>query len=139
MDLVLTINDDAGAQKTDARDDLRRHAGSVRLNRIAGTILGHHHDERRTRAHDGVRTDARLFIAELAFIPDGKTEHNCKQDIQQMKQFFHHGNLPAKFDIRKNGAMVGILYVCHTAIRYTAFIVDKDVVDPLYRVIAGEG
>ena len=39
MDLVLAVDDDAGAQKADARDDLRRHARSIRLDRIANPYL----------------------------------------------------------------------------------------------------
>ena len=84
VDLVLAVDDDARAQKADARDDLRRHAGGVVLHDVRKPVLGDDHDERRPRAHDGVRADARLFIAQLAFIPDGKAKKDRKQDIDKI-------------------------------------------------------
>ena len=90
VDLVLAVDDDARAQKSDPRNDLRRHAGSVRLDRIAEAVLRHHHDERAPRAHDGMRADARLLIAQFPLIPDGKAQHHCKQNIQQMIQILQH-------------------------------------------------
>ena len=90
VDLVLAVDDDARTQKPDAGHDLRRHARGIVFLYVRKPVFGYDHDQCRTRAHDGVRTDTCLFIAQLSLVTDGKPQHHSKQDIQQIIQLIQN-------------------------------------------------
>jgi hypothetical protein len=89
--MMLGVDDDAGAEKADAREDaLNDAAAGVGNFRMIGGWIGQRHDHRGGKTHQTKRLQADRFAVKIAIKPDqaarkrgdGKTQQNLRP-IQQ--------------------------------------------------------
>jgi len=94
-------DDDAGAEKPYARDDLGGNAGRVKdhaagMQHVGESVLADQQDQRRRGADDGLRAQARALALDLALQPDQRGQAERHQQLDDLT-----GPLPGASEQRR--------------------------------------
>jgi len=97
VDGVAAHDDQARAEEADARDDLRGDPGRVEDDQapqrhVLEPVLADDHDQRGADADDGMRSQARRLLPQLAFGADQCGKHERQAQLGELDQPLTTGN-----------------------------------------------